>query len=70
MYCPNNTVLQGVHIKYAKTKPLFLKNIKDRHFRFFAYQSTNIAVLFDVRHFVFLTSGQSVILANVKVGKM
>ena len=36
---------------------------------FFAYWSTNIAVLFDMRHFVFLTSGQSVILSNVKVGK-
>ena len=35
----------------------------------FAYCSTNIAVLFDMWHFVFLTSGQFVIISNVKVGK-
>ena len=59
-------VSQNVFLKLNRHE---MKTIKHRHFCFFAYWSTNIAVLFDMRYFVFLTSGQSVIISNVTVGK-
>ena len=59
-------VSQNVFLKLNRHE---MKTITHRHFWFSAYWSTNIAVLFDMWHFVFLTSGQFVIISNVKVGK-